>query len=208
MQGVNHNSLEIGVAQAALPGEREHGDRHAVTRNAKGVLVGVIDGLGHGSEAGAAAELAAQKLRAFHGESVLDLLRICHEGLRRTRGAVMSVASFDLGKGTMTWLGIGNVEGVLCRGNAEANPHREYLLCRPGVVGRRFEQPVASVVPIDPGDLVVLATDGLDPEIAIGTNSFSPQESPQRIADRLLKKYWKRNDDALVLVARYQGGAS
>ncbi len=55
---------------------------------------------------------------------------------------------------------------------------------------------------ITPGDLFVLATDGIS--IAFMTEE-SLTQAPQGIADRILSRHATRTDDALVLVARYIG---
>src|SRR5256885_9190382 len=54
--------IEWGVASLALPGEAESGDRHLVKPVGTGVLVAVVDGLGHGAEAAAAAQAAVAAL--------------------------------------------------------------------------------------------------------------------------------------------------
>ena len=62
----------------------------------------------------------------------------------------MSLASFNALDGAMTWLGVGNVTGLLLRADAGAERKRESLLLRGGVVGYRLPplRPVA--IPIAP----------------------------------------------------------
>ncbi len=194
--------LDWGVAVMNSPGQSESGDAHAVKFFPGGALVGVVDGLGHGSEAGVAAKIAARNLEQYAQEPVMSLLRRCHEALRTTRGAVMSIASFNARDDTMTWLGVGNVQGIFHRADPAANPAREFLLMRRGVVGDRFERAVASIVPISPGDTLLFATDGVQSDLTL---TFSPTEVPQHVADRILSRYAKGTDDALVFVARYRG---
>jgi len=55
---------------------------------------------------------------------------------------------------------------------------------------------------IEPGDRLVLATDGIRSGFADG---LSLEASPQHLADHVLTHFSKGTDDALVLVARYQG---
>ena len=71
--------------------------------------------------------------RASH--SALLLMKLCHEALHTTRGAVLTLASFNGLDGTVTWLGVGNVDGVLLRADPKAMPVREYVLLHGGVVG-------------------------------------------------------------------------
>jgi hypothetical protein len=59
------------------------------------------------------------------------------------------------------------------------------------------------VLPVTPGDLLVLATDGIAPDF---DRQIQFRASPQQIADGILKRHFKGVDDGLVLVARLAGG--
>ncbi len=197
--------LEWGVATVALPGQEESGDLHLVELSPAGALVAVVDGLGHGAEAAVAAKQAVDALKDHAEEPVIILLQRCHEKLKKTRGAVMSLARLNASYNTLTWLGIGNVEGTLLRADTQATPPRETVMLHGGVLG--FQMPIlrATVTTIAPGDTLVFVTDG----IASGyVHDLSLEGQPQRIADRISAKYSKGTDDALVLVARYLGGGS
>src|ERR1043166_5109907 len=84
--------LDWGVAASALPGQAQSGDAHLVKAVATGVLVAVVDGLGHGAEAATAARTAVHTLAEHAAESVLALLQRCHVALKGSRGVVMSLA--------------------------------------------------------------------------------------------------------------------
>ena len=192
--------IEWGVATLTLPGQTACGDRYVVKPFPDGVLVAAIDGVGHGDEAADAAKIAVTILETYGDESVLSLLKRCHEELRKTRGVVLSLASCNARESTMTWLGVGNIEGRLLRADPHAYPRQESLLLRGGVVGGLLPAPYASIVPVRPGDTLVFTTDGVRSDFVEG---LTVGESPQRSADRILGQYAKRTDDALVLVARY-----
>lgn len=195
--------LTCGVAQTPLPGETVSGDRHLITPFAGGVLVAVVDGLGHGAEAAFAAETAAATLARHAEEPVIALLKRCHEALRQTRGAAMSLASLSTDYGTLTWLGVGNVEAVLLRGDKDGVPVQETVMLFPGVVGHHLPGLRAVVTPINPDDLLVFFTDGVRGDFL---SEPIAGQTPQRIADRICNRFAKGTDDALVLVARYAGG--
>jgi phosphoserine phosphatase RsbX len=199
-QNVEPNAIEWGVASAAFEGDS--GDLHVVAQVPNGALVAVMDGLGHGLEAAAAAQMAAEIIQAHLDESVLDLVRRCHEGLRNSRGVVMSLASFDTSDSSITWIGVGNVEGILLRANATAKPPREAVPMRGGVVGYNLPPLRAAMIPVSPGDTLIMATDGIRSGFVEGVGMH---RRPQDNAELLLAKYAKRSDDALVLVARYLG---
>lgn len=192
---------EYGVAKFVLPGESESGDQHLVCCNETGVLIAAIDGIGHGAEAASAARAAIAVLRNGVGEPVIPLVAVCHEKLRSTRGVVMSLASVDVKHGLMTWLGIGNVQGVLVRADKKANS-QETLLLRGGVVGDHLPQLQAAVLPVAHGDLLVFTTDGVRADFV---RTLSAMENPQRAAERILKGFCNQSDDALVLALRITG---
>lgn len=197
--------VQYATATMTVPGEKESGDRHIVVSTPAGTLVAVVDGLGHGHEAAEAAEVAVATLQRFAGESVIPLVKRCHEEMKNTRGAVMSLAFLRAHDSTISWLSVGNVEGVLLRQDPKASPGLERIFMRPGVVGFRLPALRAEVMPVSPVDTLILATDGI-------RNGFEQDLcltcSLQEIADSVCTRYNKGNDDALVLVARYRGDSS
>jgi negative regulator of sigma-B (phosphoserine phosphatase) len=194
--------LEYGIAQFALPGQGESGDKHLVRCKNDGVLVAAIDGLGHGEEAANASRTAVSILKEATDEPPISLVEKCHEALRSTRGVVLSLAFFDPEHRMMTWLGIGNVQGVLMRENAKRGEAREVLLLRAGLVGAQLPPLQATVLRVCNGDTLFFATDGIRSDFM---ESLSPKENPQRAANRILEEYRSGSDDALVLVVRLTG---
>jgi len=178
--------IEWGVATLTLPGQTASGDRYVVKPFRGGALVAAVDGLGHGDEAAAAAKTAAAILEMYSPEPVVALLRRCHEELRKTRGVVLSLASFAARESTMTWLGVGNIEGRLLRADPQAQPLRESLILRGGVVGRHLPTAYASLVAVAPGDILIFATDGIRSDFSEG---LTGSEVPQRTADRILAQW-------------------
>ena len=191
---------EYGVAKFVLPGESESGDQHLVCCHQSGILIAAIDGIGHGAEAASAARAAIAVLRNGVGEPIISLVTACHEKLRSTRGVVLSLASIDVRHGLMTWLGVGNVQGVLVRADKKAGS--ETLLLRGGVVGDHLPQLQAAVLPVARGDLLVFATDGIRTDFV---RTLSALENPQRAAERIMKSFCNQSDDALVLALRITG---
>jgi phosphoserine phosphatase RsbX len=188
------------VAYAPIPGEDVCGDEHLVLRTGKGYLVAVVDGLGHGWEAAAAAQRALDALRQDADAPVLTLIQRCHEHLHGTRGAAMSVATLDAGIGRLEWIGIGNVEGRLLRAPSASKAADEALLLRGGVVGYQLPALRSTTLELSPGDTLVMATDGIDPSFSDGLDR---NLEPQPLADGLLASHRRETDDALVLVVRY-----
>lgn len=199
MAHLTDTPLDWGVAALPLRGEERSGDTHLVRPFSGGVLLAAMDGVGHGKEAAQAAGASRQMLEAHPDEPVVDLVRRCHAVLRNTRGVVMSLASIDTGRRIMTWIGVGNVQGVLLRAANGA----EELLLRSGVVGAQLPTLQESAVPIAAGDTLIFATDGIEGDFS---RALGRTGSAQAAAERILTRHGRRTDDALVLVARYLGG--
>lgn len=198
--------LDYWVAGRPLPGERESGDYYLVAPFPGGVLLAVIDGLGHGPQAAAASSQAADVLAEHAHEPVTRLLQRCHEALRTTRGAVMTLVSLHATTGTLTWIGVGNVECMLLRASAAPGEKRESPLLRGGIVGSDRLPPLReATMPVRTGDLLVLATDGIASSFI---RDLSYPEHPQQLISNLFYQYARNNDDALILGGRWTGGAA
>ena len=194
--------LERGVAGQAHEGEGRSGDLAVFAPSEKGGLVVVIDGLGHGDAAADAAEQAAAIIKEHVEEPPQRLLERCHEELRRTRGAVMTLAWFDLEARTMDWTGVGNVEARFVRAGAGVDARHDSPVVLGGVVGYNLPQVRMGTVALEPGDAVVLATDGVAADYSV---SLESGVAAQQLAERVLERHGKGTDDALAVVVRYLG---
>ncbi|HTZ52505.1 MAG TPA: SpoIIE family protein phosphatase [Spirochaetia bacterium] len=195
--------VDYGMAMSARDGEIVTGDRCVVRAHPGGVILAVIDGLGHGGDAAAAADIAAQVVQTHPGLDIVDIVNACHARLRSSRGVVMTLVSITPGARILTAVGVGNVQGMIVRRNDSADrPARDFILLRGGVVGHLLPPLRPSVMQVTPGDLFVLATDGVSIEFMTEARFAQP---PEGIAERILGRHAVHTDDALVLVARYIG---
>jgi phosphoserine phosphatase RsbX len=196
------DSLERGVAWVAHEGEGRSGDLAVFAPWSAGGLVAVIDGLGHGDPAADAAERAAEIILAHTSDAPQDLLERCHKALRRTRGAVMTLAWFDVGAHTMAWTGVGNVEARFVRGGGALGDRHHSPVVLGGVVGYQLPKVRMATFELEAGDAVVFATDGVTADYSV---SLEPGVPAQELADRVLERHCKGTDDALAVVVRYLG---
>lgn len=193
--------LQWGVATATRPGESVSGDLFLVHPTPPGTLLAVVDGAGHGPEAERAALRAMEILEGAAELRPSEQLRLCHQGLEGTRGAVLLVASYDASDATLTWAGVGDTFGALVRANPRARPGIEILLPRGGILGVTLPLLADSMLAVHDGDLLVLATDGLRNDFISGVRAGN---DPQRVAARILEMHGKGTDDALVLAASFR----
>lgn len=189
--------IEIGVAEWGL--EPESGDAYVAQVFPGGILIGALDGVGHGPAAADAVRIATELLRADPSAPPESLLSACHEALRGTRGAVGSLASVRDGGG-MSWAGVGDVHAVVVR---RGSMHRiETLATAGGVLGHTLPKARASGLRLALGDAMVFATDGVSPD---SVPMLDPEAGAELNARLILEKGASHRDDALVLVACYRG---
>lgn len=194
--------VEWGVATRCRPGEATNGDLGVVTLLPDGALVAAIDGLGHGSEAARAAQTAAAVLREGPSRDLVRLFNRCHAALRSTRGAAISLAFLSVWERNLTWLGVGNVEGRLIGTEPSARWPKGSLPLASGVPGHELPPVRTATLSVRPGDLLLMATDGIGAAFA---DSLNVSGSARAITERILAEHWKTTDDALVVAVRYLG---
>jgi hypothetical protein len=200
---VHSVGFEWAIAGAPLAGQEVSGDAAAVEEDRGGYLLAVVDGLGHGSAAASAASLAIDVIRANQAEPLDNLLVLCHQAMQVTRGAAMTLARVDLAQSSLTWVGVGNVDGFLVRNTPTGTAPVASPVLSGGIVG--FDLPRVSVRTdeLRTGDLIVFATDGVDPKfvrvVRLGMDIGS-------LAGHIMTSCAKGTDDALVLVTRFRGG--
>lgn len=196
--------MDWGVASRALAGQSASGDGYVALPIPSGYLLGVIDGLGHGGVAAAATARCRATIEAGAGSSLATIVPRCHEDLKDTRGVALGLAVFDAAHEVLRWIAVGSVEGVLVPGVREGSRRRLRLLTRNGVVGFRLPPLQESAAPLEPGDTLVIVSDG----IAFGfEEAISTEAPPQATAKVILDRFASTFDDAMVVVARYEGRA-
>jgi phosphoserine phosphatase RsbX len=195
-------TVELAVATRCRRGEATTGDLWVLAPRPEGALVAAIDGVGHGAEAARAALKAAEVVRTWPTQDLVLLAERCHAALRGTRGAALSLAFISPLKAAMTWLGVGNVAGRVLSGDPSARRPKASLALGNGVAGHELPRVRPTTLGLRAGDVVVLATDGVDD--AFG-DRLDVSGSTQAIADRILAAHWRCTDDALVVALRYLG---
>jgi serine phosphatase RsbU (regulator of sigma subunit) len=115
----------------------------------------------------------------------------------------MTLARVDFAASTLTWTGVGNVTADLVAKAPTGIHIRSSARLAAGIVGYRIpEIRPAQVVSIRPGDLLLMATDGIAEDHLEHIDFAAPAVV---IAEELLSKHAKETDDAMVLAARHRG---
>jgi serine/threonine protein phosphatase PrpC len=165
----------------------------------------VCDGLGHGPLAADASRAAVAAFRDGPVGGPAALVAHLHRALGRTRGGAVAVAELDPDAGTLRYAGLGNIAGHLVRPGARATERRG-MVSLPGIAGHQRRTVREFSYPVEPGDLVVLHSDGITDKWRLNDYPGLPTHTPLVIAATLLRDAGVRRDDATVLVARVPGG--
>jgi serine phosphatase RsbU (regulator of sigma subunit) len=205
MGAVRLGELEWAVASRPAAGGAELGDACLVKPIEHGLLIAVVDGLGHGSEAALAARRAVTAMERSTQLLPAAIVVECHRALQATRGVVLGLAMVDARADSLTWIGVGDVRAVLWRAEPAGTARHDNMFTHNGVIGRSLPplRPVTRSLHV--GDTLIVTTDGI-------RAGFTPDprasDSTERLASNLLERYAVPTDDALVLVARYRDGAA
>lgn len=197
-EGKQRSEFDIGGVNVPKKGELISGDKALIVKTNGVIYCLLVDGLGHGIEAAEAAALAARRFRENISLDTQPMLKLIHSSLRGTRGAVGAVARIDLSKKTVSYCGLGNIEGIIVSGAS-----RKHLVSLNGTLGYEAHRFTEFQLPWTPGSTLVMHTDGLSSKTF---NSLDEVENKPAamIAGWLYKQHAKDHDDATVLVLKQQ----
>ena len=184
-----------GVCVRPLSGEDVSGDACFIHPWSRGIVVLVADGLGHGPIAAEASRVLALHVRGAIDMPLEEILASAHRALRKTRGAVATIARFDEGAGKVEVAGIGNVTTRVVR-RAEAPVH---VLVPAGILGSAYRPTRTQSLDFGIDDLVVMHTDGVRSHFDLAPLRALP---PDELAKAVVSAYGKATDDAACAVVR------
>jgi anti-sigma regulatory factor (Ser/Thr protein kinase) len=193
---------EIGIYGRPHSEEKVSGDHGAFCRmdGSSDLVIVVTDGLGHGPLAREASYVAMQAVYAHASETPARILEASEQALTETRGVVMAVCRIDEAAATMEAASIGNVELQVCSPRAARRFGGSSAVV--GGKGNRPTKPRTESAPLAANDVVVLSTDGISSKLSIEEDLALLRDHPIVIAQRIVERFGRTNDDALVLVAR------
>jgi anti-sigma regulatory factor (Ser/Thr protein kinase) len=194
---------EVGIYGRPHFEEKVSGDHAAFCRpdGTDALVLVVSDGLGHGPPARQASFVAMHAVYANASESPSAIIESCERALGgEARGVVMAACRIDEAAGAMEAASIGNVELQVCRARDARRFGGSSAIV--GGKGNRAVKPRTETTALAPDDLVVLTTDGISSKLSIEQDLMLLREHPIIVAQRIMERFGRTNDDALVLVAR------
>jgi anti-sigma regulatory factor (Ser/Thr protein kinase) len=191
------DALDVGAAQAPMPGETVSGDACEV-HHAPGRWVGMIaDGLGHGPSAANAAQQAVRIFREHTLADSAELMQRMHLALRGTRGAAVAVAEIDVSSCGLRFTGVGNIAGSIVHDGT-----RRSVISHSGIVGHEMRKVQEFSYPFPKGALLLLHSDGLASHWRLDQYAGLAQRHPALIAGVLYRDHKRPRDDVTVLAVR------
>jgi negative regulator of sigma-B (phosphoserine phosphatase) len=192
--------IEAGEYIRPCDGEALSGDAVVVHSNDDGVLIAVIDALGHGPHAHELAmKLSGILLKWLswvttpNPEGALEAL---HESARGTRGAVAAVAWLNSRTLEGSVVGIGNVRCRLFGSVSRTFDFKE------GVLGSRMRPWSPTIFALQPSDVVVLFSDGVTGRFRASDYPSLTLDCAPAIASNIVRRFGKGIDDASCAVMR------
>lgn len=195
--GIDEKELEVAGMAVPYPGERFCGDAWSCHRTAERTVTLLVDGLGHGMGAAEAAQEAVETFRRRPDGTPAQILSYVHDALKKTRGAVASVAEIRPREGVLNYAGIGNIGAVvLSRGGSRS------LVSHNGTLGATIAriQEFKSEWPSD--GVLVMHSDGLMSRWDLSPYAGLLARHPAVIGGALLRDFRRHRDDASVVVMK------
>ncbi|MBO8127545.1 MAG: SpoIIE family protein phosphatase [Firmicutes bacterium] len=189
--------FQVGTALKPHYLEEDSGDICIYQEMGGKFFLFVADVLGHGKGAGAVAKAIELYIRNFHEMHIEKIYAGLEKMLRDTRGCAAFIAIVS--QSGLEYVNVGNIKGWLINSGSVRK-----LKGVPGIVGRLpvslkiFKEPVGPA-----GFVLVVCTDGIK-------NQFIPSSdmkwlkilSAEEAAEKILREFAIKEDDASVLIAR------
>lgn len=191
------------ISYATLPiiNEVVCGDKCGWWDTPEAIIIAVADGLGHGPEAALAAEIAMACIESSLGDSLEQLFLHCNTHLQSTRGVALTIASINKANGLTRLASVGNIRAILLKNNTGNKDYR--FGSTRGIVGGGYAQLNPEEFMTNPGDVLVLFSDGLNEFTDIRKALIENHNQNNNYAKLLLDKLADRADDAAILLYHY-----
>ena len=189
--------FEVAGVSVAMPGEQVCGDAWGVVTDRGRAVIGVMDGLGHGTHAAAAATAGIAAVTSLTERTSAEILTAIHDALRHTRGAAGTVVSIEPRGTVITVAGVGNVAVAVV-----ADGHVRQAVSLGGILGHEVRTFRQFQYPLPAGALLVIHSDGLTSHWSLDGYPGLRLRHPALVAAVLYRDYQRGRDDVTVVVGR------
>jgi anti-sigma regulatory factor (Ser/Thr protein kinase) len=161
------------------------------------LFVAIVDGLGHGASANAAAKRAVSFLRQSWSSDVVETMHALHESLKGTIGAVAGICVVEAESRSVRYAGVGN---TVIR-TIGARPAR--LHSAAGTLGEQIRGVQEQRLQLNTKNVLVMYTDGVSDRFEIDEYPALLVERADMIAKSIVEKFGKSHDDASCVAVRF-----
>lgn len=195
------------VAALLVPKTNETtcGDGFALYEQGKNCYLIALDGLGHGSFANEASTEAANFFLQNPDTDPAQNLRLIHAAIRKTRGAVGTIAHINLSQKNIAYCGIGNIAGKIfsIEGPGIMNSSSKNIIAYNGILGHNIPNTLnTQTLEWNNSKLLILHSDGIKSRWDLSKYTNLHRHDTSIIAALLYRDFSRHTDDTLVAVIR------
>ncbi|HEY6352703.1 MAG TPA: SpoIIE family protein phosphatase [Candidatus Angelobacter sp.] len=187
-----------GIAVPVL-GETLCGDGLAWSQKGDVMKVILVDGLGHGIDAAAAADEAKKTFHQYSQYGPAEIMARVHDALKKTRGAAAAIAEVRPLAGRLTYVGIGNISGSVLSDGRCRN-----LVSHNGTLGHVMARLQEFTVEWPNDAILIMHSDGIQSRWDLMQYPGLMARSPASIAGILFRDFRRQRDDSSVVVVKGQ----
>jgi anti-sigma regulatory factor (Ser/Thr protein kinase) len=187
-------AARFGAISVAVAGEVECGDSWRLATSDGDIFAMLVDGLGHGTFAAAAAHCANAAFVEKPIDAPRSVIERVHRALSGTRGAAAACARVDR-QGGVSYAGVGNISGALVSDGGSQG-----MVSHNGTLGVRMLKLQQFEYRRAPRALLVMHSDGISARWDLASKPGLLQRHPAIIAGLLYRDHARARDDATVLV--------
>jgi len=190
----------IEIKSILLPktGELECGDGFYHTITAEYVKLFLGDGLGHGPEAAQAVTRAGEAFNQCSETDPAEMIRDIHLAVKKTRGLVGTVATFDLKNKIWKVCGVGN---IMTRVNCGTNSRNS--MAHNGIIGLNLPHSLTvQEIPYENGQYLIMCSDGIKSKWDTAKYPSILRGDLSILSAVILKDFTRNTDDTSVAVCK------
>jgi anti-sigma regulatory factor (Ser/Thr protein kinase) len=194
-------ALAAGVISQQKSGEAVCGDGWTVVQGRGRIVVFVVDGLGHGPDAAAAARVAIEAVEKNAHRAAPDIMDAVHNAMRPTRGGAGAVALLQPEREICVYCGIGNIAASIRDGGTSRS-----MVSHNGTLGHQVRKVQEFQYPFPKGSLLVMHSDGIATHWDLAAYPGIETRHPAFVSAALFRDHSRGRDDLTVLALRNGAG--
>lgn len=181
-------------------GEEVCGDGFYYKQTKKQFKLFVGDGLGHGPDAAKAVETAINSFKSCHEENPVDIIKHIHSTVKKTRGLVGTVVTFDYKAKEWCICGVGNIFTKITN-FSESKNYMSYN----GILGHNIPGTIKEQrTKYEQGQYLIMCSDGIKTKWELNNYHGIYKNDLSTITAAIHRDHTRNTDDAAVVITKIQ----